>query len=213
MANSKRLCKLHKEYITTFIKVPAGVFCTYKAASEWARAKVAEKAQRMRNKAIKAEKSKHIKQKKSFKRNDVSHQHKLTQPVFNRMRVLEEMEWFKSKGQEPECISCGKTKMDWCCGHLKTVGAQGGLRYDPKNTMLQCNRYCNMGLSGNINGNKTTRGYLQGVIDRYGSEEAQRRFDYLEDRSHKTVRYTGEQLVEIRKRFNAGIRELERGSN
>ena len=140
--------------------------------------------------------------------NDTAKQHSLTRTVFNKMRVLEEKLWFKLLGKEPECISCGKTDMDWCCGHFKTVGSSGHLRYDRKNTYLQCNRYCNMGLSGNISGNKTTRGYKQGLIDRFGEVKAQEINDYCEvDRIKK---WDGKELIEMRKQFNAEIRRLEK---
>ena len=54
--------------------------------------------------------------KREFKLNDLPKQLKLTQQAFNKLRKLQEFEWFKIRGLEPECISCGKTKMDWCCG-------------------------------------------------------------------------------------------------
>lgn len=141
------------------------------------------------------------------KANDISWQHSQTQRVFNRMRVLQEKLWFKERGLEPECISCGKTKMDWCCGHFKTRGSQRELAYDPLNTYLQCNRYCNSALSGNINGNKTTRGYIQGLKDRFGEEEAKRILDYLEQKTVK--KWTCEELDQMRKEFNEEIRRLE----
>ena len=140
-----------------------------------------------------------------FKANDIRNQHKLTQAAFNKLRKLQEIKWFTDRGLEPECISCGKTKMDWCCGHLKTVGSSGSHRYSEDNTKLQCNRYCNMGLSGNINGNKTTRGYLQGLIDRFGRVEAKRITDSLADEVKK---WQCDELIQMRKEFNAEIRKL-----
>ena len=98
--------------------------------------------------------------------------------------------------------------MDWCCGHFKTRGSQRELAYDEKNTYLQCNRYCNKGLSGNINGNKTTRGYLQGLRDRFGEREAQGIIEYCEQKRVK--KWTCEELIEMRKKFNAEIRRLEK---
>lgn len=149
-----------------------------------------------------------VKQKlKQLDRKDLKWQHKQTQPVFNRMRVLQELLRFKSIGKEPECVSCGKTNMDFCCGHFKTVGAHSELRYDEYNTHLQCNRYCNKGLSGNINGNKTTRGYIQGLIDWYG-DDAREYFDHCE--SAKPKKWTWQELEEMRKGFNAEIRRLEK---
>ena len=87
------------------------------------------------------EKKSDLLRKKIFNVNDIPKQHELTQTVFNKLRKLQELKWFKDNDMWPECISCGKTNMDWCCGHLKTVGSQGSLRYSPINTYLQCNRY------------------------------------------------------------------------
>ena len=145
--------------------------------------------------------------KKEFNLNDVRYQHSLTQPVFNRLRVKEEIEWFKSRGIEPVCISCSKPNMDWCCGHFKTRGAQGNLRYDRKNTFLQCNRYCNMGLSGNIYGNKNTRGYIQGLKDRFGESGAQEIIDYCESETGPK-KFTGKELEQMRKEFNIELKKL-----
>ena len=125
----------------------------------------------------------------------------------NKLRVLQEKQWFKERGLEPTCISCGKPNMDWCCGHFKTRGAQPELRYDPKNTFLQCNRYCNMALSGNIEGNKNTRGYKQGLIERFG-DEGQEILDYL-DSPHDIKKWTWQELEELRTEINKKIRELE----
>lgn len=150
---------------------------------------------------------KHREQKRNFKISDISHQHELTQKAFNKMRVLQEKLWFKERGLEPECISCGKKSMDWCCGHFKAVGAHGRLRYDEKNTYLQCNRYCNKGLSGNIYGNKNTRGYIKGLYDRFG-QEADKVIDYCESNT-MARKWTGDELASMRKEFNLQIRILK----
>lgn len=140
--------------------------------------------------------------------NDVNYQHGLTKTVFNRMRVLQELAWFDSHQIQPYCISCLKENMDWCCGHFKTVGAQGSIRYYPVNTYLQCNRNCNMGLSGNISGNKTSIGYLGGLEHRFGQEQAQSIIDYCEE-STATRKFTGQWLVEFRRICSAEVRRLE----
>lgn len=158
-----------------------------------------------KDREIKADKV-HAVKKKAFKLSDTKLQHDLTQAVFNKLRVLQEKKWFADRGLEPECISCGKQNMDWCCGHFKSRGAQGNLRYDEKNTYLQCNRYCNMGLSGNISGNKTTRGYVAGLFVRFG-EIAQSIIDYCESNT-AVKKWTGEELQEMRKTFNLQIKEL-----
>lgn len=147
---------------------------------------------------------------KEAKRRDLKWQHSLTQKAFNKMRVLEEKLWFKERGLEPECISCGRPigGDQWCCGHFKTRGAQSGLRYDPKNTYLQHNHRCNMNLSGDIEGTKTTRGYKQGLKDRFGEEEGQAIIDYCESNT-APVKWSWEELEKMRQSFNQRIRDLE----
>ena len=156
----------------------------------------------------KAYKKETTKLKKVFNSNDLGRQHDLTKTVFNKMRRLEELKWFHERGLEPECISCGKINMDWCCGHFKTVGSQGNLRYDQINTYLQCNRYCNKGLSGNIEGNKTTRGYKKGLLLRFGEDEGQWIIDYCEIHT-EVKKWQCDELIERRQFFNKRIRELE----
>ena len=202
MANAKRKCKYCKEYILAVdgIKINAGFFCNLDHAVKFGK----ESAETKRQKEIK---QKHITRKKAFRLSDVNHQHKLTQAAFNRLRVLQEKKWFSDRCLEPTCISCGRANMDWCCGHFKTRGSQGNLRYDTMNTFLQCNRYCNMALSGNINGNKTTRGYIKGLKDRFGGEKANEIIDYCESHSeHK--KWTGDELQLMRVEFNRQIRAL-----
>lgn len=148
-------------------------------------------------------------ERRDFNRRDLTWQHKQCQKVFNRMRVLEEKQWFVARGIEPECISCGKTHMDWCCGHFKTRGAQSGLRYDRMNTFLQCNKACNESLSGNIEGTKTSRGYKRGLAERFGEAEAKRIIDYCESNT-APVKWRWQELEALRKEWSQSIRELER---
>lgn len=148
---------------------------------------------------------------RDLNRRDLRWQHKQTQKTFNRMRVLQELLWFKEMDLEPTCISCGSPKGNdsWCCGHFKTVGAQGGLRYDPRNTALQHNQRCNMRLSGDIAGTKTTHGYRQGIINRFGQAEGRARIDYCESRT-SPVKWLCDQLEDMRKEFSAEIRRIEK---
>ena len=76
------------------------------------------------------------------------------------------------------------------------------------NTYLACNRYCNKALSGNISGNKTTRGFLVGLHERFGDKEGDRIIDYCDVVNAK--KWTCEELILMRKDFNKQIRELEK---
>lgn len=178
------------------------VACSPQCALEIGRQQTAKKAEKAAKQA-RAER-------REFNRRDLTWQHKQCQKVFNRMRVLEEKQWFRERGMEPECISCGKTHMDWCCGHFKTRGAQSGLRYDRTNTFLQCNKACNESLSGNIEGNRTSRGYKQGLVDRFGEDEAQRIIDYCESNT-APVKWDWQELEALRKQWSQRIRDMERG--
>ena len=165
-----------------------------------------------RDKAKKAVKDKKAasKDKRELNRNTLKWQHDQTQKAFNRMRVLEELQWFKENGLEPSCISCGKELGGdaWCCGHFKTRGAQGNLRYDRVNTYLQHNQRCNMRLSGDIEGAKNRRGYKKGLLIRFGKERGQEILDYCE--SHTEVKkWTCDELEGMRAEFNKRIRELK----
>lgn len=186
-------------------QIQAGGFCNIECLAAHGREK-AQKARERKEKKVRAKARADVKE---LNRNDLSWQHKQCQRVFNRMRVLEEKLWFRERGLEPECISCGKKNMDWCCGHLKSRGAQSNLRYDRNNTFLQCNKACNESLSGNIEGTKTTRGYKQGLADRFGEGEAGAIIDYCESRT-APYKWNCEELEQWRKEWNKRTRELER---
>ena len=146
---------------------------------------------------LKESKKKEKAKKVAFYKKDLPWQFKTTKDVFNRVRKLQEYLWFAVRGIEPYCISCLKEKMDWACGHYKTVGSQGNLRFDEVNTYLQCNRYCNKGLSGNISGNKNTIGYTKGLIHRFGEERGAEIIEYCETNTQIKI-WTCEEVEALR---------------
>jgi len=210
MANSKKACKYCGDYrqVDELMRFGKFLFCDIDQAILWLSDKQAADKERAIKRAAKEVKQKNAKQKREFYDNDVNHQLGLTQIVFNKLRKLQELKWFSDNGIEPTCISCDKPNMDWCCGHLKTVGSQGAIRFDEVNTYLQCNRYCNKGLSGNINGNKTTRGYIQGLKDRFGEKKAQEIVDYCE--VDRVAKWDAGEVKKMRIAMRKEIRVLER---
>lgn len=189
-------CTAKFERVYSSLQIVCGQRCAIDYATQQNKKKAEQTAKQSR-KAL-----------REYNRRDLRWQHKQTQPAFNRMRVLEEMLWFEMVGLEPTCISCNKPNMDWCCGHFKTRGAQPELRYDRKNTYLQCNKYCNSSLSGNIEGNKHTRGYKQGLVDRFGESEAAEIMEYC-DQFTLLNKWSWQELEAMRKQFNKKIRLLE----
>lgn len=205
MANSKLKCKHCRDYFprASMIKVVVGRFCTKSCMIDWSMQNI----EKGRKKIAQYERKKNALEKKLFNDNDKKKQLESTQTAFNKLRRLQEFKWFKDRNIEPYCISCGKTNMDWCTGHFKTIGSHSELRFDPMNTYLQCNRYCNMGLSGNITGTKTTIGYIEGLKKRFGETKAQQILDYCGQTKIKT--WECDELILMRAQFNKQIKEIK----
>lgn len=197
----------------TMIKLPIGNVCTHEHAIAKAN-EVQEKARKKAQAKAKADKAKSEKadrkQAVDARRKKLGWQHKQTQKAFNKMRVLEELVWFQEHGQEPSCISCGKPKGNdlWSCGHFKTVGSQSILRYDVRNSFLQHSYNCNRCLSGDIYGTKATRGYINGLLERFGEVEGQAIIDYCKTTTG-SPKWTWQELEEMRAGFRVRIKELE----
>ena len=180
-------------------------YCSYDCAAKDGLAK----ARKTKEREVKDQGKQAKKERLEFYRRQIPWQHEQCKTSFNRMRVQEELMWFSRRGLEPECISCGKIKMDWCCGHFKTVGAQSGIRYDRMNTYLQCNRYCNQALSGNLDGNKNTRGYKRGLAERFGEDDAREIIEHCESKT-APVKWDWQEMEAWRKEWNEQFRELQR---
>ena len=153
------------------IKSPFGKFCSKEHAIEYAQDKYKRDTERKQKKAKQSQAKKEKSNKKAvaeLNKRTLSWQHKQTQPVFNKLRRLQELKWFSDRGLEPVCISCKKPlgNDQWCNGHFKTVGSNGRLRYDFMNSYLQHNRNCNMAKSGDV------KNYELGLVARFGEERA-----------------------------------------
>jgi len=204
MPNSKRKCKQCGEYVSEWIKVPAGTFCGMDHALEFAsHPKNREKAYRAKTRQFAA--SRGVRTGKT--------QEQLTQDEYNRWVKLEELVRCKNTGDTPECMSCGKEwtpakNHDFACGHYKTRGARSDLAMDTRNTWLQCNKRCNSELSGNITGAMGTRGYTEGLKIRLGSQFG-KVMSYL-DRSKIKAKHSDEDYKRCRKWLAARNRELKK---
>lgn len=101
------------------------------------------------------------------------------------------------------CISCSTTNpVVYCGSHYRSAGGNPEIALDTRNIHRACNRYCNKALSGNISGNKTTHGYTEGLLMRYGQDY----IDWIKG-PHESPRYNCEQLREIRAFYAKLIRE------
>lgn len=76
--------------------------------------------------------------------------------------------YIRARDSHQPCISCGTTKpVQYCAGHLKTAGGHPELRFNELNIHKQCNKHCNMELSGNIGA------YRPALINRIGIEKVE----------------------------------------
>jgi hypothetical protein len=147
---------------------------------------VQRKAQRVRDKQDRE-------QRRKFKDNDLSHQKRLTQKVFNRMICLLD----KDQG----CISCDKPASwqgQWHASHLFSVGSHPHLRYDARNVWKSCS-VCNAHLSGNIGA------YRDRLRDRYPGI-----IELLES-LQGPLKATCQDLIAMRKEYASEVRRLEKG--
>jgi len=99
------------------------------------------------------------------------------------------------------CISCNRHHNgQYHAGHYRTVGGNPALRFEEYNCHKQCS-VCNNHKSGNI------VEYRINLVSRIGSVH----LEWLEG-PHEAKKYTIEQLKEIKMKYRAKWREIERNS-
>lgn len=97
------------------------------------------------------------------------------------------------------CISCGTmAPVQYAAGHYRPQGNNSALRFDHDNLHKQCNRNCNMALSGNL------AKYRPNLIDRIGVD----RVLALEN-NNTPRRWTVEELKAIIKEHRALTKALQ----
>lgn len=116
---------------------------------------------------------------------------KETQSAFNA--------WVRARDADQPCISCGRHHQGkYDAGHYRSVGSNPALRFEPLNCHRQCVP-CNQHKSGNA------IEYRIGLVARIGAEKVA----WLEGR-HEAKRYTIDDLKEIKTKYRAMTRELQR---
>lgn len=149
MSNTrKRKCKYCSEYVTGWVKVPAGVFCNFDHAIAFANQPKIKAA---------TEKKIHAEKKTMLRDNDRGYWLGKAQRSFN--------SWVRARDKGLPCISCGKPDNGDVrhASHFKSRGANSFLRYHPMNVNASCVK-CNAYNSGALDG------YALGIIDKYGIE-------------------------------------------
>ena len=115
-----------------------------------------------------------------------------TQKVFNR--------YIRLRDEGKPCISCKTSYKDnFQAGHYFSSGGNWSTRFNENNCFNQCIR-CNMYLSGNL------REYSINILDRISEQD----LEDLEKESKKTIKYTKEQLLEIKQFYLKKIENLKK---
>lgn len=191
MANRKRLCSYCDRYFPRgeMIITPKNqAFCCEDHQIKYAR----EAGARLRNYQAKE-------QRKQVKANDRTSQFALTKKEAQSLANL--IDQFKP------CICCDEPRgnAQFCGGHFRTAGGNPEIALDLRNIHGQRNYYCNQYKSGNIAGDKHSKGYKQGLIDRYGQDY----LDWLES-YHPPTKFTCEELIKLRAVYAAEKRYIKK---
>lgn len=182
----QKTCKICKEKFTPF--QPLQSVCTnngYACAREF--------ANRQREKQIK-------KEKKEFN----AETRRMKEKIKTRKQWAEEAQaafnkFIRLRDARDPCISCGTTdqNIQYCAGHYKTRGAYPELRYEELNVHKQCNKNCNLHLSGNI------INYRPRLIEKIGIDKV----EWLEGH-HEPKKYTIDDLKRLKATYNKKAKEI-----
>jgi hypothetical protein len=194
MANSKKKCKHCKKFFPAadMVKVPAGTFCTFDHAIEFAN----------NNKSKgRAEIKKHQFNEMKERVNSQGAKSKLMQRAQASFNA-----YIRARDEKQPCISCGTTKPvsggytgagGWDAGHYRSRGACPELKFEEDNCFKQCVA-CNRDNSGNVVNMRI------GILKRIGQE----RLDWIEG-PHDPKKYTADDLKEIDKKYKAKLKALQ----
>ena len=185
MAVRKRKCKMCGDYISDFIVLPVGVFCSYEKAIEYTNARQG------RERVEKAKKQTMRQRRKKFYDNDLKTQKRLAGEWFRR--------YIRLRDKDKPCVSCGAPAGTYRieAGHYKTQGAHPELAYDEDNCHGQCHK-CNHHLSANL------IAYREELIKRIGKRRVMRL-----ERYHRPVKRYASDYAGIKKKYQNKCKDLE----
>lgn len=108
--------------------------------------------------------------------------------------------YIRLRDEKEPCISCGTTNdVQYAAGHYRTRGAASHLRFNHDNLHKQCNKRCNLELSGNL------ANYRKGLIAKIGLE----RVLALEN-DNTTHKWTIDEAKDVIEQHKKLIKELQK---
>ena len=196
----KHRCLHCREYqpSESMLMLKVGSFCSMDHAVEYAKAKSVKQREKAKKASDKADKQ----AKRELAQNHRPTQYRLAREAAQRLAN-------RLDARLP-CICCSEPRgrAQFCGGHFKTAGGNPALALDLRNIHGQRNRLCNQAKSGNIYGDRTSHGYVEGLRRRYGQEL----IDWLEG-PQESPQYSCEELRAIRALYDAESRQLEKGGH
>jgi hypothetical protein len=110
--------------------------------------------------------------------------------------------YVRLRDKDLPCISCNEMVKDlWDGGHYFKAELFSGLIFNEKNCHKQC-RKCNRFLGGN------EIQYRKGLLNRFGFEYVEQLESIADE--NRVYKYTKDELIEIKRKYDGKIKELER---
>jgi hypothetical protein len=166
--------------------------CSIECAAQWGQAEAIRREQVKRKREAK-------KALKEYKDNDHGYQFRKTREAAQRLA--------NRLDKDLNCICCDRPRTSqFCGGHFKTAGGNSEIALDLRNIHGQQNQYCNMAKSANIEGDKHSFGYKEGIRRRYGNDL----LEWLES-YHPPLEFNTDDLRALRAIYAEETRRVERG--
>lgn len=209
-------CKQCKEKLgESMVRVPAGAFCCYQCAMDFAKLlmdKKAAKKSREDAAAKRAEDRERRSQAAKERREMSARKESLkSRSQLTKDAQVEFNAFIRERDINEPCISCGAWPDAsewtvggvWDCGHYLSVGSHPELRFNEDNAHKQCKR-CNGGAGRFAARNRTvSQQYRVNLILKIGIE----RVEALEG-PHEPAKYTADELREIRSIYKEKLKAL-----
>lgn len=115
------------------------------------------------------------------------------QKVFNK--------WIRLRDQNEPCISCGtkSQNIQYAAGHYYPMGNYSFLRFHEWNVHKQCNKKCNMMMSGNL------IEYRKNLVKKIGKENLK----WLDDNRHNQLKLSIPEIKELIINYKNKIKHYE----
>lgn len=199
-------CKQCAEYVNkeSGVKTPAGFFCCFDHAIQFANEKSRRTAERQAAKERRVRQEKEKEARKAHRERKVElknvpwHRNRAKR-TFQDWRRISLICEFLERGEQPKCFTCGtEVTIRWEAGHYRPAGVNSAIMFEPINVQLQCHR-CNQELSGNLTP------YRINLVKLYGESTV-----VALENNHEVKHWTREEFTQITETYRLKLSELKK---